>query len=104
MGWWPITQDMYMGDEVADLLEDFSDLSEIASSVLDTLNGMYQREFGRGIFQEELKAALNFVQIDLNNSNYTIDWDQFPARGVVPEYGSGLGFAMRNLPGIVNDT
>ena len=54
--------------------------------------------------QEELKSALNFAQIDPDSSDCVINWDQLPARGVVPEYGGGLGFAMRNLPGIVNDT
>ena len=101
MGWWPITQDMFMGDEIADTLEG---LTKIDSSVVDILNGIYQREFGRGMFQEELKSALNFAQIDPDSSDCVIDWDQLPARGGVPEYGGGLGFAMRNLPGIVNDT
>jgi hypothetical protein len=101
MGWWQITQDMYMGDEVADLL---GGLTKIDDSVVDTVNGIYQREFGRRVFQEELQAALNFVQIDTDKIDCVIDWDQLPTRGITPEYGSGLGFAMRNLPGLINDT
>ena len=101
MGWWQITQDMYMGDEVADLR---GGLTKIDDSVLDTLNGIYQRDFGRPMFKEELKAALDFVQIDMVKIDCVIDWDQLPTRGITPEYGSGLGFAMRNLPGLLNDT
>jgi hypothetical protein len=56
------------------------------------------------VFQEELQAALNFVQIDTDKIDCVIDWDQLPTRGITPEYGSGLGFAMRNLPGLINDT
>jgi hypothetical protein len=101
MGWWQITQDMCMGDEVADLLQS---RTEIDDGVVDTLNGIYQRDFGRLMFQEELKAALSFVQIDLNKIDCVIDWDRLPARGVTPEHGSGLGFSMKNLPGLFNDT
>jgi hypothetical protein len=101
MGWWQITQDMYMGDEVADLLEG---LTKIDDGVVDILNGIYQRDFGRPMFKEELKAALDFVQIDTVKIDCVIDWDRLPARGIEPEYGSGLGFAMKNLPGLLNDT
>ena len=55
MGWWQITSDMYNGDEVADVLTDALD------PVIATVAGIYQREFGRMPFQEELKSAVDFV-------------------------------------------
>ena len=89
MGWWQITSDMYNGDEVADVLGDALDVG-----VLDTVTGIYQRDFGRPPFREEIKAAIEFV----------LRVDQFTERGVAPQHGSGLGYGMRGMPGLRDES
>ena len=86
MGWWQITSDMYNGDEVADVLTDALD------PVIATVAGIYQREFGRMPFQEELKSAVDFVVYS--------SIPHLPERGVAPQHGSGLGYGMSNMPGL----
>ena len=89
MGWWQITSDMYNGDEVADVLGDALD-----SGVLDTVTGIYQREFGRPPFREEVKAAIEFA----------LGVNQFPERGVTPQHGSGLGYGLSSMPGLRDES